>query len=244
MERTAIYQFITPLEKNSIYKNRKIYHDNFVPTVKKYADCVGAEYNVLGGELTADPTASWIKSFAWQFKATRLLEKMRESDYDKFLFLDEDVEVTEFSKNIFDILGQGFYMRPYRAKRIKTLKWNILHEDHKASVQFVDSLFNFGVVYICRSELEALCDVDVSNNIEFNEDGMAMAPPPYDKLKIPIDEFILSFKICNSKTYPKNLPLEWHCPAKEASSEHGYIDKTKGNFIHYIHGSCLDEYKR
>ncbi len=239
MEKTAIYQFITPLEKNSLYKNRKIYHDNFVPTVKKYADCVGAEYNLLGSELTADPTASWMKAFAWQFKATGLLEKMCESDYDKFLFLDEDIEITEFSKNIFDILGRGFYMRPYRAKRIKTIKQN-----YKASGWHADNLFNFGVVYICRSELEALCDVDVSNKIEFNKDGIAMKPPPYDKMRIPIDELMLSFKICKSKTYPKHLPLEWHCPAEYALNEHGYIDKTKGNFIHYIGGRFLDEYKR
>jgi hypothetical protein len=237
--KNVIYQVITPLVKNSLYDDRKFCLKTLVPSVKKYASVVGAKYKVIGRKVKTENKGQTDKFFAFKFK-TKLLKKFSQSEYDNFLFLDEDVEVVNFIENMFN-LNEQIYLKPWPARQKERLR----KRNAKIYNYLGEFMYNYGVCYIKKDCAMKLSKIDVNKILKF---GFTF-PCGYHisatnlGLLAGIDEIVLAIQLYITDTKVTQLvgnDLErWHWGGRQVNNP-----KTKYNFIHFQGKNKSTNHKR
>lgn len=155
--KRAIYQVRTlgTGEKS----NQDILIENYVPTVKAYAEFCGADHIILGTKYIGWDHAMMLKM--------NLLNIMADSEYDEFLFLDDDIFVNKH-ESIFeqeaDIIARHQSISQTMRERTKSPGIN---RDHFARTPFAEidiyPWVNYGVFFGRRNIVEKLAAVSVAD---------------------------------------------------------------------------------
>jgi|LULO01.1.fsa_nt_gb hypothetical protein len=200
--------------------------ENFVPTVKAYAEFCGADHIVLGTKYVG-----W--DHAMTFKMN-LLKIMADSKYDEFLFLDDDVFVNKH-ENIFEE-ESDIIVRPQSiSQKIKQRsKRPGLTKDYFARTPFAEidiyPWVNYGVFFGRRNIVERLAAVSVADMYHddsfleevdlvssafeqakaWNIEWLATLPPGQTHVNRGIDELFLCYQLYRSSIEPFFEDEKWH----------------------------------
>jgi len=131
-----------------------------LPTIEAYAEKVGADLRIIT-EMTDNIPNPYFLLFEclWDFER---------SDYDRILFLDLDIEVSEKAPNIFEAFANGFHIRddiPFRKATDLYPKW-LAERNVEYSKR---ALKNTGVILADKPDIVKFNQIVPKNLNEFYE---------------------------------------------------------------------------